>query len=175
MGKHATWKAWLKLELPMCFEMLYESDIWSGDSSASSHSTSSKMDAVNKRQLEVEGNYSTIHASGQFMTWNGTMGLKATLTDVNYNGTLNLNLISLTRLHCNGWSITSGNAASIILTNGSGGVISWCPQLWDADMFVDCTDVGTKMNIQKAHGLLGHDEEESISIRNSSRTWLDTH
>ena len=68
MGKHATWKAWLKLELPMCFEMLYESDIWSGDSSASSHSTSSKMDAVNKRQLEVEGNYTTIHASGQFMT-----------------------------------------------------------------------------------------------------------
>ncbi len=31
----------------------------------------------------------------------------------------------------------------------------------DADVCVACTDVSTIMNIQKAHGLLGHGDEES--------------
>jgi hypothetical protein len=68
---------------------------------------------------------STIDVSGQFVTRDGTLGLKATLTDVNYNEKLNFNLISLTRLLCSGWSITSGNAAGITLINGSGGVINF--------------------------------------------------
>ena len=68
---------------------------------------------------------STIDVSGQFVTQDGTLGLKATLTDVNYNEKLNFNLISLTRLHCSGWSIGSGNAAGIILTNKKGGVINF--------------------------------------------------
>ena len=37
-----------KLDVPMHFEMVYESDIWIGDSGASSHSTNNKMGAVNK-------------------------------------------------------------------------------------------------------------------------------
>ena len=37
-----------KLDIPMHFEMLYESGIWIGDSGASSHSTNNKTGAVNK-------------------------------------------------------------------------------------------------------------------------------
>ncbi len=37
-----------KLDVPMHFEMLYESDIWISDYGASSHSTNYKTGAVNK-------------------------------------------------------------------------------------------------------------------------------
>ena len=36
-----------KLDVPMRFEVLYESDIWIGDSGASSHSTNNKTGAEN--------------------------------------------------------------------------------------------------------------------------------
>ena len=66
-----------KLEVPMRFEMLYESDIWIGDSGASSHSTNIKTGAVNKRQFgsaslghmgEAVEATSTIDVSGQLVT-----------------------------------------------------------------------------------------------------------
>ena len=51
--------------------------------------------------------------------------MKATLTEVNYNKTLNFNLMSLTRLLCNGWSIVKGDATGITVKNGKGGVIEF--------------------------------------------------
>ena len=62
-----------KLDIPMCFKMLHESDIWIGDSGASSHSTKRKKGAVNKRQFgsaslghtrEIVNATSTINVSG---------------------------------------------------------------------------------------------------------------
>ena len=113
--------------------------------------------------------------------------MKATLTDVNYNEKLNFNLISLTQLLYSSWSITSGNAACIILTNGSGGVINFdimiptargsifaCQFICDADVCAACTDVGTKMNIQKAHELLGHGDEESTRKTALELGWILT-
>lgn len=59
----------------MCFEMLYESDIWIGDSGASSHSTNNKTGAVNKQQFgdasighTGEEDTRTIDLSGRFVT-----------------------------------------------------------------------------------------------------------
>ena len=122
------------------------------------------------------------------MTQDGTLGLKATLTDVNYNEKLNFNLISLTWLLCSGWSITSGDAASIIHTHGNGGVINFdimiptacgaifaCQFVRDADVCAACTAVGTKMNIQKAHRLLGHGDEESMRKTAQELGWILTH
>ena len=66
-----------KLDVPMCFETFYESDIWFGDSGTSSHSTNNKMGAVNKRLFgsaslghtgEAAKATSTIDVSGQFGT-----------------------------------------------------------------------------------------------------------
>ncbi len=115
------------------------------------------------------------------------MGLKATLTDVNYNEKLNFNLISLTRLLCSGWNITSGNAAGITLTNNSGGVINFdiviptargaifaCRFVRDADVCAASTDVGTKLNIQRAHELLGHGDEESTRKTAQELGWILT-
>ena len=92
---------------------------------------------------------------------------------MNYNEKLNFNLISLTQLLCSSWSIPPGNAAGIILTNGSGWVINFeivlpmargaiftCRFVHDADVCAACTDIGTKTNIQKVHELLGHGDEE---------------
>ncbi len=93
-----------KLDKPMHFEMLYESDIWISDSGTSSHSTNNKTDAVNERQVgsvslghtrEAVKATTTIDVSGQFVAQDGTLGLKATLTDVKYNEKLNFNLIKL--------------------------------------------------------------------------------
>ena len=155
------------------------------------------MGTVNERQFgsvslghtrEAVKATSTIDVSWPFVTWDGTLGLKATLTNVNYNEKLNFNLISLTWLLCSGWSITSGNAAGIILTNGCGGVINFdimiptahgaifaCWFVWDADVCVACTDVGTKMNILKAHGFLGHGDEETTRKTAQELSWMFTH
>ena len=66
-----------KLNIPMRFEMLYESDIWIGDSGASSHSTNNKTGTVNERHFgsaslghtrEAVKATSTIDVFGQFVT-----------------------------------------------------------------------------------------------------------
>ena len=41
-------------------------------------------------------------------------------------------------------------------------------------MCAACTDVGTKMNIQKAHGLLGHGDEESTRKTAQKLGWILT-
>ena len=41
------------------------------------------------------------------------------------------------------------------------GPIFACQFVQVSDVCAACTDVGTKMNIQKAHGLLGHGDKES--------------
>ena len=40
-----------KLDVPMPFELFYESDIWIGDSGAPSHSTNNETGAVNEREF----------------------------------------------------------------------------------------------------------------------------
>ncbi len=82
----------------MCFEILYESDIWIGNSGNSSHSTNNKTGTVSESLFgsaslghtgEAVKATGTIDVSGQFVTHDGTLSLEATLNDVNYNGMLN--------------------------------------------------------------------------------------
>ena len=54
---------------------------------------------------------------GRFIGKDGSSGMKATLTDVNYNPKYNFNLLSLTRLLMNGWRITRGDKSRIIVKN----------------------------------------------------------
>ncbi len=117
------------------------------------------------------------------MKWD--IGVESNIDRCELNEKLNFNFMSLTRLLCSSWSITSGNAAGIILTNVSCGVINFdiviptahvaifaCQFIRDADVCVVCTDVGTKMNIQEAHELLGHDDEESTRKTALELSWI---
>jgi hypothetical protein len=108
----------LKLGIPMPFKVLYNSDMWISDTGASSHSIKNKSGATNKRQC---GSASLGHV-GKAVKVTRTLGFKGTLPDVNYNEKLNFNLISLTQLLCNGWTITSRNATGIKLINRNGGI-----------------------------------------------------
>ena len=114
----------VKMEMPSSFELLYSDDIWICDTGASSHSSKSNRGAMN---VTANGSQSLGHSGkameatntmklpGQFIGKDGSSGMKATLTEVNYNPKYNFNLLSLTRLLMNGWRITSGDKTGITI------------------------------------------------------------
>ena len=74
----------------------------------------------------------------------------------------------------NGWRITRGDKTGITIRNVNEseitfdiviptvrGAIFACRFIRDADINAASTDVGVRMNIEKAHRLLGHGDEES--------------
>ena len=168
----------VELEMPTVFENLGESDVWICDTGASSHLTKDKKDAVHEKKsgspsLGQAGKAvkatSTIDLPGQFCAKDGSLGLKATLTDVNYNKSLNFNLMSLSRLLQNGWSITQGDATCITIKSESGAVINFdivvpTPRgaiyatrfICNIELLVVSTKTKTQITLDKAHGLLGH-------------------
>ncbi len=62
---------------------------------------------------------------GQFYSRDGHAGVKATITDVNYNEQANFNLFSLTRCLISGWYISSGNQNGVVIEDGNGGRIEF--------------------------------------------------
>ena len=123
-----------KLDMPKSFEMLYQTDIWICDTGASSHSTNNKIGAENERRSgsaslghageAIEATL-TIDLPGQFMAIDGSSGLQASLTEVNFNARHNFNLISLTRLLTKGWVIAKGDHTGITIRNGGGDLIDF--------------------------------------------------
>ena len=92
------------------FDVLFEEDVFICDSGASNHSSKSKVGARNERPTnssslghagEAVEAECTIDLAGQFVAKDGSLGLKATLTEVSVNKKYNFNLISLTRLLLN--------------------------------------------------------------------------
>ena len=101
------------------FDILLQDDILICDTGASTHSLKSKYGSVNERSSDSSSlGYagkatkatSMIDVPGQFVEWDGTLVMKETLGDCNYNQEYNFNLCSLTRLLGNGWSIDKGDA-----------------------------------------------------------------
>ena len=186
----------IKMEMPMTFDLLYSDDIWICDSGASSHSAKNKRGAKNIKESgsqslghtgkAVEA-LNTMDLAGQFVDKDGSSGMKGTLTDVNYNDRYNFNLISLTRLLVNGWKVTKGDKSGITVGNKDGseinfdiviptvrGAIFACRFIRDADTGAVSTDAGTTMNIEKAHRLLGHGDEESTRQTAKHLNWVIT-
>ena len=186
----------VKMEMSTSFELLYSDDIWICSTGASSHSSKSNSGAKNvkangSQSLRHSGKaveaISTMDLPGQFIGKDGSSGMKATLTDVNYNPKYNFNLMSLTRLLMNGWRITSGNKTGITIRNMNKsevtfdiviltvrGAIFACRFIRDADINAVSTDVGVRMNIEKAHRLLGHGDEESTRHTAKQLGWVIT-
>jgi hypothetical protein len=123
------------------------------------------------------------------MSKDGSLGLKATLMDVSVSKRFNFNLCSLTRLLLlrNGWRIFKGDSTGIvvekdsnqiaidIVINTAKGAIFACRFIRSG---VELADVGTEarttMNISKAHGLLGHVNEESTRKTAKELGWVLT-
>ena len=108
------------------FDILHCSDIWICDMGASCHSTNSIAGSTNVRSCGSDSighagkalrSMKTIDIPGQFVKSDGTLGLKGTLTEVNYHKNLNFNLLSLSHLLKQGWYITKGDKAGIVVSN----------------------------------------------------------
>ena len=111
-----------QLKIPTSFAVLQQTDIWICDTGASSHSTNNSSGGPNVKDT---GSASLGHAGealkatknmdlpGQYVTKDGTLGMKATLTEVNFNETQNFNLMSQTRLLMRRWSIETGDETGI--------------------------------------------------------------
>jgi hypothetical protein len=116
----------------------------------------------------------------------GSEGLKCTLTDVSYCNKLNFNLLSLTRLlFRGGWIITHGDKTGITVKGREGnsikfdiviptarGAIFAVRFVRDIEVSGAYTGAGTKMNIHKAHGLLGHVNEDETRRIAGHMSWV---
>ena len=120
-----------ELEMPVSFDLMYANDIWIGDTGASCHSSKSKQGASNKRSAgsaslghagEAVKATSTFDLKGRFVRKDGSLGMKATLTECSYNASHNFNLIK-PRLLCNKRKNVKGDATGITVNHPSGDVI----------------------------------------------------
>ena len=185
------------MEVPASFDILSEDDIWICDTGASSHSTHNKSGATNVRasgstSLGHTGDAlqatSTFDLAGMFLGKDGSERLKCTLTDVSYSNKLNFNLLSLSRLlFRGGWQVTRGDRTGITIQNREGKVIKFdivIPTargaiyavrfVRDTEVSAAYTEAGVRMNIKKAHGLLGHRNEDDTRATAKQLAWTIT-
>ena len=177
-------------------EVLRKPHTWICDSGASCHSTNNLQGTSNVRRggVSTVGHAGaavnathTVDIKGQFVSRDGSVTMSATLTDVGYNPNMNYNLFSLSRMLVNGWSITDGSAKGISIGDSEGNVIHFdivvkTPRgaifatRFDRESEVNAasTEKGTRMNITKAHALLGHGDEESTRATAKHLGWTIT-
>ena len=111
---------------------------------------------------------------GQFVSRDGSLGIKAKLSNCNYNGKFNLNLLSLTRMLWNICHVVNDDATEITVKNAKENIINFdiviptarwaiyaCRFIRDAELAATSTGIETRMNINKAHTLLGHGSEDT--------------
>ena len=170
-------------------ELLRSPSTWICDSGASCHSTNNLQGTSNVRRggMSTVGHAGaavsathTVDIRGHFKPKDGSRTTPAVLTDVGYNPKMNYNLFSLSRMLVNGWTIVKGSAEGISIGNSEGDVIQFdivvkTPRgaifaahfVRDSEVNAASTEAGTSMNINKAHALLGHRDEDST--RNTAK------
>ena len=164
--------------------ILYDDEIFVADTAATTHVTFSKNGARNERKCDIvsvghmrEGVVSTsiVDIPGQFENKDGEIGLTAELTEVRYDEKYNFNLFSLSKIMRNGWSLrgnTNGITATKndrtirfdIIVRTSKGQLYACR--FRRRREVNAISAGkvrkeVKMNIEQAHSLLGHINEDA--------------
>lgn len=167
------------------FDLLRDDSVWICDTGASNHSSNSKVGARNERQTyssslghagEAVEAKCVVDLPGQFVSKDGALGVKAVLTNVAINEKYNFNLLSLTRLlFREGWTIARGDSTGIIIEKDgsriafdivmqtSRGAIFACRFIRSgAEIAAVGTDAGTRMNVNKAHALLGHINHDKV-------------
>ena len=184
------------MEMPSSFEVLKESDVWICDSGASSHSTHCKMGGKNERAAgdptlgqsgAAVSTTCTIDIEGRFINKDGSLEIKGILKDVGFNKSLNFNLMSLTRMLVNGWHIVKGDENGIKIGNKKGEIVSFdivvktargaifaCRFLRNKEIGGVSAEKEMVLNIQKAHALLGHGNEEDTRSTAKALGWAIT-
>ena len=182
-------------EVPASMDALRDANIWICDSGASNHSTNSDAGARNKRDTtsaslghvgQAVKATSSIDVPGYFLGKDGKPGLRARLDDVSYNNRLNFNLMSLTRMLINGWRVTKGDKTGIQIAKGDHvidfniviptpkGAVFACRFIRDTDLAAVSTEGQVRMNINKAHALLGHGDDNSTRQTAKALGWVIT-
>jgi hypothetical protein len=117
-----------------------------------------------------------IDISGVFVNKSGEKGLQAVLKDCSFSTKHNFNLLSMSRLlHKKGWKIVCGNESLIGIENGKGEVINFdivvptemgakyaCKFVRTVKVVTASSERMMKVNINMAHCLLGHRNEDSM-------------
>jgi hypothetical protein len=155
--------------------------IWIGDTGASQHSSKSKEGAINIRNAgqtsvgntgQPQTPQCTFDLPGQFINHDGSLGLRAVITDVSYNSRKNFNLFSISRMLQLGWTL-GGNQHKLTLTSSDNkmvihfdimiktklGAVYAAKFTQSEEISGFNTEAGMKMNINRAHQLLGHKSE----------------
>ena len=182
-------------EVPASMDILRDANIWICDSGASNHSTNSDAGARNKRETtsaslghvgQAVKATSSIDVSGYFLGKDGKPGLKACLKDASFNAMLNFNLMSLTRMLVNGWRVTKGDETGIQIAKGDHvidfniviptpkGAVFACRFIRNTDLAAVSTEGQVRMNINKAHALLGHGDENTTRQTAKALGWVIT-
>eukprot|EP00985_Skeletonema_marinoi_P020006 scaffold11691_cov76-Skeletonema_marinoi.AAC.1 len=172
-----------KTDRDATFDMLYDAETFIGDSGASSHSTFSKDGAVEENQCETASighsgkairAESSLKLRGTFVDKRGRDGVTAILEDVKYSRDYNFNLLSLTKLAEQGWTIV-GTSVGFTASKGeqtikfdikiqtASGVVFACRFVRDREVSTASAGMtkGITMNIKRAHEILGHHNEDN--------------
>ena len=128
-----------------------------------------------------------IDLARQFVSRDGSLGIKTKLSDCNYNGKFNLNSLSLTTLLRNRWYVVKGNATGITVKNTNESVIDLdiviltareaiyvCRFIQGAGLAATSTGVEMKMDINKVYALLGHGSEDMTRQMTLELRWTIT-
>jgi ATP-dependent protease HslVU (ClpYQ) peptidase subunit len=120
-----------------------------------------------------------IDIPGVFVNKSGEKGLQAVLKDCSFSAKHNFNLLRISRLlHKQEWKIICGDESLIHIENGKGEVIDFnivvptekgaiyaCKFVCAVEVVTASAENTMKVNINIAHCLLGHQNEDSVQIR----------
>jgi hypothetical protein len=165
--------------------VLRQDDVWICDTGASTHVTRCNAGARNIRDTMV---YSMGHTGsamestalidipGIFVNKDGKTGVKAVLKDCSFSTKHNFNLLSMSKLiHKQGWKIVHGDEKLIRIENGKGEIIDFdivvptekgavyaCKFARNVEVAAGSIGKPVRLNINMAHSLLGHRNEDSV-------------
>ena len=172
-------------EFPKELNMILDRHVWIADSGSTTHSTAHKMGMTDIKPVPIQAGITQANGKSEKTEYMGNIpveicnrhGVKlnaAKIVDVNYVPHNKFNLFSLTKMIKQGW-IWHGNKEQIWLTKDSMGIsfniaiqtaagTSYCVYLKCATNTNEIAgaEVPTRMNINKAHDLLGHSDKQKV-------------
>ena len=177
--------------------ILRQEDVRICDTGASTHVTRYNVGAKNVRDTMM---YSLGHSGsamestalidipGVFMSKDGKAGMKAVLKDCSYSTKHNFNLLSMWKLiHKQGWEIVRGDKTLIRVENKKGGIIDFdivvptekgaiytCKFLRCVEVAAGSVTMPIRLNINRAHCLLGHRNKDSVHKTARELRWVLT-
>jgi len=182
----------LAMQFPNVMKILLDPNVFVADTGSSSHSSPHGQGLKNLKAVE-EGTGVIVGNGAHEMTKqkgdldvdicdkHGTKLSTATLTDVNLVPTNKFNLFSLTKMQKQGWML-GGDSKSISLTKGGKKIVFdividtpdgmiCCIYLNRHTTGTELAGMATKMNINKAHELLGHSHEKAVRESAKALGW----